>query len=167
MYLKAIIAEIKHEGANTHKLLERVPLDHFDWLPHNKSRNIDQLAKHVANIYNWIPFILSHDEIDFAKGGFFPPIPEMKSAEDLTAFFDNALTSAIKALENTSDEELMNPITMRRGEMVMNTLPKAACIRNLALNHLVHHRAQLGVYLRLLDIPIPGMYGPSADDIKR
>jgi uncharacterized damage-inducible protein DinB len=166
MLKQAFINEIKHEGANTRKLLERVPMDEPGWQPHERSRNIDQLAKHVANIYNWVPYILSHDEIDFGKGGFWPPFPGMKSAEELAQFLDQAKSSAIHALENASEEDLMKNITMRRGETVMNTLPKAAAIRNLALNHLVHHRAQLGVYLRLQDIPIPGMYGPSADEMR-
>ncbi len=164
MFKQAFENELKFEGASTRKLLERVPFEDPKWHPHEKSRNIDQLAKHVANIYNWIPVIISKDEVDFSKGSPFAALPELKSNEDLVSFYDQALSNATNALENTSDEELAKTFVMRNGEHVVMSFPKAAAIRNLSFNHLVHHRGQLGVYLRLLDIPIPGMYGPSADE---
>ena len=164
MFKQAFENELKFEGASTRKLLERVPFENPKWHPHAKSRDIDALAKHVANIYNWIPLIISKDDVDFSKGSMFPPFPEMKSNEDLLKFYDETLENASKALENTTDEELTKTFSMKNGEHVVRSFPKAAAIRNLSFNHLVHHRGQLGVYLRLLDIPIPGMYGPSADE---
>jgi len=164
MLKQAFINELKFEGASTRKMLERVPYSDTKWQPHEKSSNINQLSKHVANIYNWIPLIISRDEVDFGKGSPFPPLPDLKSNEELIKFYDLAFKSASDAIENTSDEELSKPIKLRNGEHILRSLPKAAAIRNLSLNHLVHHRAQLGVYLRLLNIPIPGMYGPSADE---
>src|SRR5665213_438049 len=164
MFKQAFINELKHEGANTRKMLERVPFENPTWQPHEKSKNMEQLARHVANTYNWIPYIINHDEIDFAKGGMIPPVPDIKSTEELVNFYDKTLASVIESVQNANEEDLMKPLTMRRGEQVFSTMPKAASIRNLALNHVVHHRGQLGVYLRLNDIPVPGMYGPSADE---
>ncbi len=164
MFRQAFINEIKFEGANTRKLLERVPLNDPAWLPHEKSRNIEQLARHVANLYPWVNYIINHDEVDFSKGAPLPAMPETKTTESLLSHYDEKLTEAIASLENASDEDMMNMFSMKAGDKVLSSFPKAAAIRNLALNHLVHHRAQLGVYLRLLDIPIPGMYGPSADE---
>ncbi len=164
MFRQAFINEIKFEGANTRKLLERVPLNDPAWVPHEKSRNIEQLARHVANLYPWVTYIVNNDEVDFSKGGALPTMPETKTTEALLAHFDEKLDEAVKALENASDEEMMKTFSMKAGDKVLSSFPKAAAIRNLGLNHLVHHRGQLGVYLRLLDIPIPGMYGPSADE---
>ena len=159
-----MIDELKTDGANTHKLLERVPLNQPEWNPHHKSRNIEQLAKHVANLYSWVPLIMTQDQVDFGKGSPFPAMPEMKSAIELTEYFDRKLSAAIEVLGNANDDDMNKPFAMKIGEKTINVLSKAAAIRNIALNHLVHHRAQLGVYLRLLDVPIPGMYGPSADE---
>jgi len=164
MFRDAFINEINFEGANTRKLLERVPLNDPDWTPHERSRNIEQLARHVANLYSWIPVIINQEEIDFSKGSPVPPMPEIKTNEALISYFDLKLKEALTSLENTTDEDLGKIFTMRSGEKVLRSFPKAAAIRNMALNHLVHHRGQLGVYLRLMDIPIPGMYGPSADE---
>ncbi len=164
MFRQAFINEIKFEGANTRKLLERVPLNNPAWLPHEKSRNIEQLARHVANLYSWVTYIVKHDDVDFSKGPALPPMPETKTTESLLSHYDETLAEAIASLENTTDEEMMKMFSMKNGETVLRSLPKAGAIRNIGLNHLVHHRAQLGVYLRLLDIPIPGMYGPSADE---
>jgi uncharacterized damage-inducible protein DinB len=163
MLKEAFINEIKHEGANTRKMLERVPFENPGWQPHEKSRNMEALARHVANIYNWIPYIVNHDEIDFAKGAI-PPLPDIKSSQELVSFYDKSLISVLDSVQNTNDEDLMKPFVMRRGDQIFSTMPRAVTIRNMALNHLVHHRGQLGVYLRLNDVPVPGMYGPSADE---
>jgi uncharacterized damage-inducible protein DinB len=160
---KALINEIKHEAAGTRKILERVPLDKLTWKPHEKSSDLRRLAKHVASIYSWVTRALTTNEMDFAKGRP-APAPDFNTMEELLAILDNNVAQALKDLEDAAPETFMETWTMREGDKIYLTIPKAAVIRNMALNHLVHHRGQLSVYLRLLDIPIPGLYGPTADE---
>ena len=157
-----MINEIKHEGAQTKKLLERVPFDKFDWSPHEKSMKLGRLAVHVAEIPRWSSRILEATEFDFTKSGYKPA--EVHSTEELVQLSENNIQKALDDFNAAKDEDLMASWTFRRGEHVIFTLPRAAAIRTLAMNHLLHHRGQLSVYLRLLHIPIPGMYGPSADE---
>ncbi len=159
----ALINEIKHEGASTRRMLERIPTDKLNWKPHDKSRELMNIAKHVANIYTWVPRAINNSEYDMAKTPV-PPAPDFKTTEELLSLLDKNVNEAIKHLEDTSTEALSEPWTFRHGEKVFFTLPKAAVIRNMALNHTVHHRGQLSVYLRMLNVPVPGMYGPSADE---
>ena len=162
MIKQAMINEIKHEAAQTKKLLERVPFDKFDWSPHEKSMKLGRLAVHVAEIPRWSSRILTATEFDFTKGGYKPA--EVNSTGELVQLFENTIQSVVDDFDAAKDEELVAAWTFRRGEHVIFTLPRAAAIRTLAMNHLIHHRGQLSVYLRLLNIPIPGMYGPSADE---
>ena len=162
MIKQAMINEIKHEGAQTKKLLERVPFDKFDWSPHEKSMKLGKLAVHVAEIPRWSSQILSAPEFDFTKAGYKQA--EVYSTEELVQLSENNIQKALDDFNAAKDEDLMASWTFRRGEHVIFTLPRAAAIRTLAMNHLLHHRGQLSVYLRLLNIPIPGMYGPSADE---
>ena len=162
-FSKAFINEIKHEAAGTRKVLERVPLDKLSWKPHDKSTDLQRLAKHVASIYSWVSRALTTDEMDFAKGRP-APVPDFKTTEELLAILDNNVAQAIKDLEAAAPETFMQMWTMREGEKIYLTIPKAAVIRNMALNHAVHHRGQLSVYLRLLNVPLPGLYGPTADE---
>lgn len=159
----ALLNEIKHEAANTRKMLERLPDAKLSWTPHPKSRPLMNTAKHIATIYNWIPRILGSTEIDMAKG-MPAPAPDFTTNAALLAMHDNCVSEAIKHLEAAPAESLGEMWTFRNGDHVFFTLPKAAVIRNMAMNHLVHHRGQLSVYLRLLDLPVPGIYGPSADE---
>lgn len=159
---EAFIAELEQEAASTRKLLERVPMDKLDWTPHVKSMKLGYLANHVAELPSWVSVSLEQDELDFATFEYKPVIPE--TTEELLAVHDKNVENALKCLRNTSDEKFMENWTMRNGEQIYFKLPKAAVLRSFSFNHLYHHRAQLGVYLRLLDIPIPGMYGPSADE---
>jgi uncharacterized damage-inducible protein DinB len=158
-----LINELQFEAANTRKMLGRVPFDKPEWAPHSKSALLLGLARHVARLPEWIPYIIEHDEIDVSKSPF-PPYPDMEKVEDLIAYFDQNVKQAEDALETAPDEDFMKPFTMRMGDHIIFTLPKAAVLRNMAFNHLVHHRGQMSVYLRLLDVPVPGMYGPSADE---
>ena len=158
----ALLAELKHEASNTRKMLQRVPSDNLQWKPHEKSFSIGYLASHIANIPVWTGRIIEADEFDFGKTNF--TTPQGVSAEDIVEKFDKNLADAIKILEATSDDELNKPWSMRNGDHVFFTTPKKVNLRNFLLNHVVHHRGQLSVYLRLLDIPVPGMYGPSADE---
>jgi len=158
----ALLGELKHESANTRKMLERVPTDKLDWMPHQKSMKLGRLAKHIADLPSWFERIISADEFDFATANFNRDSPE--SADVILKLFDARLATAINILESVSDENLNTIWTVRRGDHVMFQMPKKVALRSFAYNHLYHHRGQLSVYLRLLDIPVPGMYGPSADE---
>ena len=162
MIKQAMINEIKHEAAQTKKLLERVPFDKFDWSPHEKSMKLGKLAVHVAEIPRWSSRILTATEFDFIKAGYKQA--EVNSTDELVQLFENNVQTVLDGFNAATDDDLVDKWTFRRGEHVIFTLPRAAAIRILAMNHFIHHRGQLSVYLRLLDIPIPGMYGPSADE---
>lgn len=159
---QAIMNELKHEGAQTKRLLERAPFDQFGWKPHERSMSLGRLAVHVAEIPKWSSRILTSEEFDFTKENY--KSGEVFSTEELVQLSENNIQQALADLNSIKDEDLMTPWTFRRGEHVIFTLPRAAAMRTLAMNHLLHHRGQLSVYLRLLNIPIPGMYGPSADE---
>jgi len=158
---QSLWAELQQEAASTRKLLALVPFDQAGFKPHEKSMTLLRLASHVAEINGWWKECLVHDELDFAKDS-----GERKtyaSTEELVAWHDQLVANAEQILNNTPDEAFYKPWTMRQGETIFFTLPKIAVTRTWCLNHLYHHRGQLSVYLRLLDVPIPGMYGPSAD----
>ncbi|MBP9099592.1 MAG: DinB family protein [Ferruginibacter sp.] len=153
--------ELKQEAANTRKLLELVPFEKADFKPHEKSMTLKRLACHVAEITGWWKECLTMDELDFAKDS--GPAKEYHSTEDIVAWHDELLAKAEVILKNVSEDEFSKPWTMRQGEMIFFTMPKGEVVRTWCLNHLYHHRGQLTVYLRLLNIPLPGMYGPTAD----
>ena len=160
---EGLIAELQHEAVSTRKMLERVPADKFGWKPHEKSMTLGRLASHIAEIPGWTNETINQDVLDFAKMEYEPFEPN--SAEELVKFFDDKLASALDTLKNNAtDENLMGMWTMKNGETVYMTMPRIAVMRGFVLSHLIHHRAQLGVYLRLLDVPIPSSYGPSADE---
>jgi len=159
----ALMAEIKQEAASTRKILEAVPEDRFSWKPHEKSMTIGRLAAHVAEIPVWVNRSLDAAEFDFAAASTVRNTYETRTA--LLQVFEQRLAAALAALDNATDEILDAIFTVRRGEQIMFRLPRKVLIRSFACNHLIHHRGQLSVYLRLLDIPVPGMYGPSADGI--
>ena len=158
----SLIAELKQESSSTKKMLEKVPLDKKDWKPHEKSMTLGRLATHVADTTHWASDIIHIDDFDFMKD--YKTRPNANSQEELIATFQANLDKAIADLEAMTDEDFNKPWTVRRGEQVMFSLPKKVAIRGWAFNHLIHHRGQLSVYLRLLNIPVPGMYGPSADE---
>ncbi len=157
-----LLPEIKHEAESTGKMLSAIPTDKFDYTPHEKSMKLKDLATHIADLSGWIAAIVSTDYMDFAEGK--APRPEINSTADLVKYFEDNTQKSIAALSGTSDEDLAKNWVLRHGDHVILDLPKAAVIRSMAMNHVYHHRAQIGMYLRLLDEPIPGMYGPSADD---
>lgn len=159
---KSLIAELQHEAASTRKLLLSVPTELFSWQPHDKSMTMERLAKHVADLQGWALLILAADETDMAAR--VNPITAATTTEEFVAIMDENVEQSIVALENATDEELNKKWLMRRGEMIIRELPKFAGIRFMMMNHLIHHRGQLSVYLRLNDIHVPGLYGPSADD---
>lgn len=160
----ALIAELKHEAINTRTMIERVPSDKLEWRPHEKSMTIGRIATHIAEIPVWFGRIISADEFDFATAVFNRETKE--NTEAILQLFDERLEEAVRLLESASDEILNALWTLRRGDYIFLHLPRKVNLRNFAYNHVYHHRGQLSVYLRLLDVAVPGMYGPSADEAK-
>ena len=163
---ESFLPEFDHEIASTRKILERVPDDRLTWQPHAKSMTLGRLASHVSELPHLGAMILSDDEFDFAptsgKPKWVPTI--LGSREEILANLDRSSASARAKLAAASDESMRQMWTMRAGSQVLLQLPRAACCRSVMMNHLIHHRGQLSVYLRLCDVPVPGMYGPSNDE---
>jgi uncharacterized damage-inducible protein DinB len=146
-------------------VLERIPDDKLDWQPHPKSHTIGWNANHVADLPNWLVVTLTTPSLDFAPvGGERYPFPKLASRGEILEFFDRNVAAARKAITEVKDEQLGEPWTLLNGGQPIFTMPRYAVVRGVVLNHLMHHRAHLCVYLRLNDIPVPGMYGPSGDE---
>lgn len=160
--IDAMIKELQHEAIATRKVLERVPEDKFGWKPHEKSMTLGRLASHTAEIPQWAGMTLNTDEFVFNPGDYVPWTAE--SSKQLLETFDKQLAAAVNAMQGVSNESLMQPWKFKKGDVVIFELPRVAVLRSMILNHIVHHRGQLTVYLRLLDVPVPSVYGPSADD---
>jgi uncharacterized damage-inducible protein DinB len=158
----ALIAEIEHEAGVTRTVIERIPAEKFDWKPHEKSMTFGRLASHVAEMFGWTPPTMEQAELDFSKMDYKPFEP--KTTEELVEFLDKNVAEAIATLKSSPDERFMENWTMRNGEQVYFTMPKIAVMRSFVMNHIIHHRGQLSVYLRLNDIAVPSIYGPSADE---
>ena len=162
---ESLLPEFDHEMANTRKTLERVPHEKFGWKPHEKSTAMGGLATHLSNIPTWAVYTVDQDSLDLApEGKPLPPAELAKSQEELLATFDGNVAKARAAIAAASDADLFKPWTLMSNGNALMTLPKVAVLRSFVMNHLIHHRAQLGVYLRLNDIPVPSIYGPSADE---
>jgi uncharacterized damage-inducible protein DinB len=160
-----LLPEFDNEMANTRKTLERVPNDKFGWKPHDKSFSMGDLASHIANLPDWFIHTIGKDSLDIAPtDGTKMTTPKAKSAKELLSIFDANAKAARKAIESASDEEFAKPWSLLAGGKTIFTMPKRAVLRSFVMNHLIHHRAQLGVYLRLNDVPVPALYGPSADE---
>ena len=159
--IQIFLTELEEEALTTRKMLERVPTDKFDWQPHSKSMTLKRLATHVAELPSWVGMAMNTDELDFAANNYQPV--EIEHANDLLTYFENNLTDARSVLLDKNEIVLDEPWTMRNGAQIYSTRSKAEVVR-MTISQTIHHRAQLGVYLRLLDIPIPGSYGPSADE---
>jgi uncharacterized damage-inducible protein DinB len=161
----ALLPEFDQEMANTRKTLERIPDDKFGWKPHPKSFAMGPLATHTAELVGWTVDPIQKDELDIAPPGA-PPYKTVEAAsrQELLDRFDKQVTAARAAIAGASDEHLMKPWTLLQGGQPIFTMPRAALLRSFVMNHVIHHRAQLGVYLRLNDIPVPAIYGPTADE---
>ncbi len=162
---KLFLTEFEQEMANTRKTIERIPDDKFDWRPHEKSFTMGYLATHLANIQSWVNVTLNMDEFDmYPKDGeeFVPPKAENKN--EVLDLFDKNNEEAKQSLANIPDEKFNENWSLLSGGNIIFTMPKSVVFRNFVLNHTIHHRAQLGVYLRLNDIPVPAIYGPTADE---
>jgi len=158
---KDLLKELIEESVITRKMLERIPADKYDWRPHVKSMNITQLAGHIAELPGWVSMAFTMDGLDFAQHAYVAPV--WNNREELMKIFEDALSGANTQLQLAADEQLNKQWILRNGSQILADLTTGGMAR-LALSQTIHHRAQLGVYLRLLDIPIPGTYGPSADD---
>lgn len=162
---ESMLPEFDQEMANTRKVLERVPAAKFSWKPHVKSFSFGDLAGHVANMAEWAGLTLNSDSFDYAPPGGQPyETPKITSTEQLVASFDKSVREARSALAAADDDKMMAPWTLMAGGQAIMTMPRAAVIRTFVMNHIIHHRAQLTVYMRLNDIPVPGLYGPTADE---
>ncbi len=159
---ETLAAELRQEAKTSRRILERVPEGSFGWKPHPKSMTLGRLAAHVAELPELIVPALTMDEFDFASGDFKPFEP--KSTAELLEKFDRNVETAAGLLERQPDDRMGDSWRLRSGEHVLFQMPRAAVVRFVGLNHVVHHRGQLSVYLRLLDVPLPSIYGPSADE---
>jgi len=160
--MDSILGEFDHEAATTRRLLERVPADKFDWKPHEKSFTLLQLTTHIADMPGWMGVVGPEDELDLATPMDRPAPPT--STEELLARYDANVETFRKVGAQVPDDTLMQPWRLRSGDTVHFEIPRIASIRTFILNHFIHHRGQLSVYLRLLDVPLPSIYGPTADD---
>jgi len=156
-----LLVEFDHEIGTTRKLLERLPDDKLSWKPHEKSMSLGGLATHLSNLPNWGAVILNDVGFDLAAAP--PSLEEKTSRADILASFDAAAAQARKLIERT-DAELSAPWSLKRSGQQLFTMPRITAFRTFVLYHLVHHRGQLSVYLRLHDVPIPAIYGPTADE---
>jgi uncharacterized damage-inducible protein DinB len=160
--INLFLKELELEAQTTRKMLSRVPNDKFDWQPHPKSMTVRRLASHIAELPGWVAIALTTEELDFQNNPFV--VPEINNKTDLLAFFEKKLAEGKAQLVEANEPKLSENWTLRNGDHIISVSTKAEVIR-MSLNQTVHHRAQLGVFLRLLDVPIPGSYGPSADEM--
>jgi uncharacterized damage-inducible protein DinB len=159
---EVLLKEMEQEAQTTRKMLALVPFDKQGWKPHEKSMALERLAAHVAELPGWATMALTTDELDFENNPYeYPPVT---NTEELLHFFEDCQKKATQELKKAADADLLPNWTMRSGKEIYSVLSKGEVIRH-ALSQTIHHRAQLGVYLRLLNIPIPGSYGASADDL--
>jgi len=159
--INLMLEELQHEAKTTRRMLDRVPFDRYDWKPHQKSMSLKNLATHIAELPAWITMTLNTDELDFEAAPYTPTA--VNSTKDLIELHDQNVTDAIAGLQATNEEILEKPWILRSGAKILSRSTKLGTIR-MSQCQIIHHRAQLGVFLRLLDIPIPGSYGPSADE---
>ncbi|MBD0278492.1 MAG: DinB family protein [Flavisolibacter sp.] len=160
--IQLLLKEMDQEAQTTRKMLERVPDDRWDWKPHEKSMDIKRLTVHIAELPSWVTMGLNTDGIDFAATPYQPTTVNNKG--ELLQLFEQSLESGRTALQDAKEEDLLPNWTLRSGDHIHGVMTKYEVIRH-AFAQTIHHRAQLGVYLRLLNIPIPGSYGPSADEM--
>lgn len=155
-----LIGELQYELMVTEKFLSRVPVDKMDWKPHEKSMTVKQLISHIAEVPGWVPVTMDMDALDM--GNYQPPV--VNTPEDAVALLKANGEKAIESLGRASDEDYSKIWKMTAGEHTLMELPKFMALRTGGMGQLPHHRAQLGVYLRLLDVAVPATYGPSADE---
>lgn len=160
--IQLFLQELEKEAQTTRKMLAIIPDDQYDWQPHPKSMTVRRLATHIAELPGWVTMALDTDELDFANNPY--KTEEINNTAALLAYFERSFASGKASLEKATDDDLIPNWTLRNGEEVYSVATKAEVIR-MSLSQTIHHRAQMGVFLRLLDVPIPGSYGPSADEM--
>lgn len=160
--VEPLLSEFREEAFTTRRVLDRVPEGKLPWKPHAKSMALGQLAWHVANVPANVARIVALDKFDVLQGNFVPQLP--KSAEEILKAYERSVGDAESCLESMTDRHAQEPWTLMRGEKKIFTRPRIEIVRTIMLNHWYHHRGQLSVYLRLLDIPLPVIYGPTADE---
>jgi uncharacterized damage-inducible protein DinB len=162
---ESLLAEFDNEVATTRRVLERVPEDQADWKPHPKSMTLGQLSTHIAELVGWTDMIIKETEFDLEPPGGEPyKSAEFESSAVLLERFDASVEAARTVLGGASDDVLHVTWTLKKGGKTVMAMPRPAWVRTFVLKHVVHHRGQLSVYLRLLDVPVPPIYGPSADE---
>jgi uncharacterized damage-inducible protein DinB len=162
---EALLPELEMEAATTRKFFERLPEDKLDFKPHEKSMPLGRLAGHVAELVGWGTTTLETDQLDFAPVGAPPFKPLLAtSREQLLGEFDKGVASFRAALPKATDQDFLKPWTLLSAGKVFFTMPRITVVRSMVFNHIIHHRAQLGVYYRLNNVPLPSSYGPSADE---
>ena len=159
----ALVPEFDHEMATTRRLLERVPETEFDWKPHEKSMSLGQLAGHIANLPTWCSATLEHTVLELDTiGDTRPRSPESRAW--LLQQFDGNVAAARNLLTTKTDADMLSPWTLKKGGHELFTMPRLSAIRSFVMNHMIHHRGQLSVFLRLRNVPVPPIYGPTADE---
>ena len=160
-----MLGEFDQEMQNTRKTLERCPDEKWNWKPHEKSGTVGWLAGHIATMPGWVAMTINTEELDYAPvdGPSYQP-PKIENKRALLTELDKNVAEARAALASVSDAEMMKGWKLLAGGKEIFTMPRVACIRGMVMDHIIHHRAQLTVYYRLLGVPVPGLYGPSADE---
>jgi uncharacterized damage-inducible protein DinB len=159
--IEMLLKEMDEEAKTTRNMLGRVPNDKYDWQPHEKSMTVRALATHIAELPSWVKMALTTDGLDFATSAYQPT--PINDTDHLLDYFEETLADGKNQLSKAQEDQLLGNWTLRNGERIYSARSKGEVIR-MTYSQVVHHRAQLGVYLRLLNIPIPGSYGPSADE---
>ena len=164
-YADSILPEFDHEMAGTRKVLERVPEEKLDWQPHPRSHTIGWNANHLAELPGWGVAILTQPQFDFAPvGGPRYESPKLRTRREIVDLFDRNASAIRQAIAEVRDDAMGQTWSLLGGGKPIFTMPRSAVMRSFVLNHMIHHRAILCVYLRLNDIPVPGLYGPSGDE---
>lgn len=159
---QTMLGEFDYEMANSRKTLERIPINQSEWKPDPKSMSLGQLAGHIVEMVGWGSMVLTTPSLDMNPGDHKPFIP--KSQEELLSEFDKNLSTLRSTLASAKDEDMMKEWALRIGGQTLFSMPRVAVMRSMIMNHIIHHRAQLTVYYRMNGVPVPALYGPSADE---
>ena len=159
---EAVLPEFDQEMSNTRKTLERIPEDKLGWKPHDKSMTLGRLAGHIVELVGWANTSITTDSLNVTIDKYQPVVAT--SRQQILELFDKSVKESRAAIAGATDEHMMQPWTLAFNGQTVFTMPRAAVLRMSCFNHIIHHRAQLGVYLRLKNVPVPALYGPSADE---
>jgi len=164
-FSQSLLPEYDNEMATTRRVLERLPEDRMEWLPHAKSMPLGRLATHLAELPGWGSVTLREDSFDISPPGGSGYVPAtLNTRAEILELFDKNVASTRAIIESTDDEKFLQPWTFLKEGQQIFTLPRIAVLRTMLLNHVIHHRGQFSVYLRLNDVPVPSIYGPTADE---